>query len=498
MKQNSPYKIGTRGSLLALTQCNLIKEEIEKKTKESFVLKTIKTQGDLIQDKPLWQLDGKDFFTKELDHALLTNDVDLVVHSYKDLGSERPAGIKLQTITKRSFAHDILLIKKTTIKDLKNKKKIIVGTSSPRRTINLTQGLSEFLPYGENLEVECRSVRGNVNTRIEKLLSGEYDAIVLALAGIERLAHQDDSKKILAGLLKDLNFMVLPQTYFPSAASQGALAIECLESASPDLQKTLSSVHDDLTAIEMERERKAFKSYGGGCHLAVGIYVKKIHDFFIHIHRGTVDDRAISKLELEGVEYKSLKDRKTYEVFGEKDFLITKEKLKINEQDDNLFVTSSHCFHAINKNNSSLWAAGNRTMKKLASLGHWVCGSSEGLGHEIIEEFKNSKAIELMLSSEKWKVLSHENAESFVGDIISCYDHSINTKVDDKLETKMLNSEVIYWSSIIQYKAYLEKYPSLASKIHCCGLGKTYLKIKEMNPEVIPCIGMKHFKTLTT
>ena len=132
------YTIGTRGSLLALTQCDLIKEEIEEKSGLKFNLNVIKTQGDQITDKPLWQLEGKDFFTKELDHALINETIDLVVHSYKDLGSERPKDIKLRTITKRTYAHDILLIKKSTLEDLKSKKTFVVGTSSPRRIHNIT------------------------------------------------------------------------------------------------------------------------------------------------------------------------------------------------------------------------------------------------------------------------------------------------------------------------------------------------------------------------
>ena len=140
------YIIGTRGSLLALTQCGQIKDELERITGDEFSLKVIKTQGDQIVDKPLWQLEGKDFFTKELDAALLTGDVDMVVHSYKDLGSERPEGIHLAAITKRSFASDILLIKDETISKIKEKKTFIVGTSSPRRIVNIEKNLGEFLP----------------------------------------------------------------------------------------------------------------------------------------------------------------------------------------------------------------------------------------------------------------------------------------------------------------------------------------------------------------
>ena len=115
MSSPKTYRIGTRGSLLALTQCGQIKDQLEALTQDRFELVVIKTQGDLVTNAPLWQLDGKDFFTKELDAALLAGEIDLVVHSYKDLGSERPSEINLAAITKRTFAHDILLIKKSTV-----------------------------------------------------------------------------------------------------------------------------------------------------------------------------------------------------------------------------------------------------------------------------------------------------------------------------------------------------------------------------------------------
>ena len=125
------YKIGTRGSLLALTQCNQARVELERLTGDTFELDVIKTQGDMITNIPLWQMEGANFFTKELDEALLSGRVDLVIHSYKDLGSVRPVGTTLAAVTKRTYAHDILLIKHITIAELKNKKEFIVGTSSP-------------------------------------------------------------------------------------------------------------------------------------------------------------------------------------------------------------------------------------------------------------------------------------------------------------------------------------------------------------------------------
>ena len=235
------FIIGTRGSLLAVTQCELIRDEIQNKTGAKFNLKKITTQGDQRTDKPLWQLEGKDFFTKELDAELLAKKIDLVVHSYKDLGSDRPEGIQLASITKREYAHDILLIKEDTIAKIQNRDQLIIGTSSPRRIVNIESTLKEYLPY-QKAAIHCKTLRGNVNTRIQKLRDGEFDAIVLAYAGLERLASSTESKKTLESLLEGINFMVLPQKAFPSSASQGALAIELANTRDDDLVKILKTV----------------------------------------------------------------------------------------------------------------------------------------------------------------------------------------------------------------------------------------------------------------
>lgn len=489
MKDN--YIIGTRGSLLALTQCNLIKSEIEKKSQLKFELKVIKTQGDQITDKPLWQLEGKDFFTKELDSSLLEKKIDLVVHSYKDLGSERPENITLRTITKREYAHDILLIKKETIQNLNAMDSLVVGTSSPRRIHNITKSLAKNLP-NPKVKVHCETLRGNVNGRIEKLLNRKYDAIVLALAGLERLANKDDSKEILKGLVKDLSFMVLPQRDFPSSASQGALAIESHTDASDELISALRNVHDLDTAEEIQRERKAFNSYGGGCHLAVGVHVKKLHDMFIHIHQGTTDNKEIHKIYLEGEDYTSLKNKSIYHVLGENDFLISKSPLTTkSSQKSNLFVTSKHCINNIS-NFNSLWSAGASTRTALLKKGFWINGCADGFGHNEIAKLKESKALKLILKNEDWQTLSHDNATSEVGTLTPCYTHEVLKNFDEQKAENILKSEAIYWNSFSQYKIYTATFPELKQKTHICGLGKTLDQFKAKELPIIPTISYNY------
>ncbi len=492
------YKIGTRGSLLALTQCNQVKNELERLTGDVFELDIIKTQGDMITNAPLWQLDGKDFFTKELDEALLSGRVDLVVHSYKDLGSIRPEGITLAAVTKRTFANDILLIKKSTIADLKNKKEFIVGTSSPRRMVNLENHLADFLPLGSHLKITPKVLRGNVNTRIEKLQNNDFDAIVLALPGIERLALTESSRIELSRITEGLNFMILPESVFPSSAAQGALGIECSKNRadSGELLSKLKMMEDKVTVEEVSRERVAFNKYGGGCHLAVGINVKKIGAFFIHNHCGVLDNVAIKISTLEGRELPRLSSKpKTFNGLPMEDQLVKKSPLKVDLKNHNhLYVTGKHCIDSITEQPKSLWAAGTKTMKDLAARGFWVNGTSDSLGDEELFKMRSGKAISLMIDTkEELAVLTNDQATSTLGKVVPCYTRSL-AETSKEFDESINKTDVFYWTSFFQYQSYIEKYPQIINRTHVCGIGKTYKQFNEKNINVLPMSSMEEFK----
>ncbi len=492
------FKIGTRGSLLAVTQCTLIAQEMSKKTGANFELVKIKTQGDLQTEKPLWQLDGKDFFTKELDTALLKNQVDLVVHSYKDLGSDRPEGISLATITERKYANDILLIKKETIKKIPTLETFNVGTSSPRRIVNTEKSLADFLPgRTEKLEVKCSMLRGNVNTRIQKLQDGNYDAIILALAGLERLANKEESLKELKTLLDGLDFMIMPQNVFPSSASQGALAIEYnSNNKDEELLSVLKSVHCEKTAKEVAKERELFQTYGGGCHLAVGIHTFSHKDLLISIEKGEYDNKEIHNTTFTGANFDPSKYSNTFLSLGDADKLISKKllspKLLDNKQ---YFITSRYCIAPTESlKSSTFWASGTSTMKALVKSGRWVSGSADSLGHERIKEFINSAAVQIMTGSKEVLVLSHDKASSPIGETIGCYQRTLTEEKQD-----LSKYDSFYWPSFFQYESYVNAYPQIKDKAHFCGIGKTYDQFLSKKIAVNPIPNMqwlkKHFKT---
>jgi len=506
------YKLGTRGSLLAVTQSTLMKNLIEGLAPVKIELVLIKTQGDQITNKPLWQLEGKDFFTKELDDALLKGEVDFVVHSYKDLGSERPSGIQLAAITERKFAHDILLIRKDVISNLKDfQGDFVVGTSSPRRIVNLSNHLEKFIPYAtkNQLKIKCETLRGNVNTRIQKLKDGQYHAITLALAGVERLALGDKSIEELKTLLNGLNYFVLPQSVFPSAASQGALGIEVAKDRKDqnELLNLLRKLSCEKTIEEVTREREAFKSYGGGCHLAVGIHVKKILDNqFIHFHQGEVDGIKIQKKWIENSttpqkKFKNLflgLEKTPAHILSDKFLVKVPSELKHDLTNQSVFVTSRYCLNTLKNSSSavSLWAAGTKTAKLLAGEGFWVNGTSDSLGTEDIKVFQSSKALNLFHDlSSNWKAFTHENGTSDIGEVVACYERR-EKEIDPTWLEKFKTVEACFWTSFPQFKSYLEKFPFLTNVQHFCGMGKTYQEFLKHNVKVHPLLSMEEFYEL--
>ena len=504
-------KIGTRGSLRAVTQSTRMKNELERISGEKFELVLIKTQGDQITNKPLWQLEGKDFFTKELDESLLKGDVDLVIHSYKDLGSERPEGIKLAAVTERRFAHDILLVPEANIEKLQSwEGDFVVGTSSPRRIANLTHSLAQYIP-GSPL-IRCETLRGNVNSRIRKLKEGQYHAITLALAGIERLAHTEKSHAELSELLQGMNYFVLPQSVFPSAASQGALGIEMREDRDDGgkLLSIISQLAHPKTVEEVFRERKTFKEFGGGCHLAVGIHVKKISDdIFLHVNAGEVDSVRVEKKWVEGLHLPAIPTGKKLfvgfptnthpGVICDEYLKKVPETKKVDLTNKHVFVTSMYCLDTLKASSRAegVWAAGAKSARDLADRGFWVNGTADSLGTEDLKALKSSKALQIIHKNLQgsWIVLTHPASSSDMGEVVGCYER-VKTEVTKSYEESLKDAGGCYWTSYPQYLAFLEKFPFLKDVEHFCGMGKTWQEFRNAGVKVHPIANMQDYYQL--
>ena len=243
-------RIGTRGSQLALWQANHIKKLITAKHKYlSVEVITIKTTGDKILDTPLSKIGGKGLFVKEIETALLNNDIDIAVHSMKDVPVDLPENLEIYACIKREDPHDAFVSHKyTSVSQLG--KNDIVGTSSLRRIVQLKN-------YIKGIKIE--DLRGNINTRLRKLQDGQYDAIILAKAGLIRLnLHQYISETLSEEIM-------LP------AACQGTLGIET-EKNNHKIKKLITFLNDKNTEIRTRAERAFLKAVEGGCQIPVAVY----------------------------------------------------------------------------------------------------------------------------------------------------------------------------------------------------------------------------------
>jgi len=242
--------IATRGSKLAIWQAEHIKDRLNNHYDDLEVdFDVIKTKGDKILDTPLAKIGGKGLFTKELEVAMLNDEAQLAVHSLKDVPVEFPEGLKLSVITKREDPRDAFVsFNYKTIDDLP--KNAVVGTTSLRRRMQL-------LTYRDDLVI--KNLRGNVNTRLRKLKDGEFDAIILATAGIVRL-----------GLDKEVDFVTpIDKNIMIPAMGQAALGIEIVDKS--DVEAKIDFLNDNNAVIETTIERDFVQSLEGGCQVPIGI-----------------------------------------------------------------------------------------------------------------------------------------------------------------------------------------------------------------------------------
>lgn len=276
MIDETPLRIGTRGSDLALWQARHVADMIRSRLQRRTEIVIVKTSGDRIQNVAFHKMEGKGFFTKELQLALLEGDVDLVVHSLKDLPTEEPDGLAMVAISGRTDPADLLLAPAGSLSashsdPLGLVRNACVGTSSLRRA-------SQVLSLRP--DARLKALRGNVPTRIGKLRDGQYNAILVAAAGVRRLDLD----------LEGLEVVPLPPEVMLPAPGQGALAIEARKDG-PEANQ-LARLHDESVARRVTAERRLLQLLGGGCHLPLGCLATENEDGALRLEAalGAVDE----------------------------------------------------------------------------------------------------------------------------------------------------------------------------------------------------------------
>lgn len=274
--------IGSRGSDLALWQANHILRKVQKLGLTAEI-KIITTQGDAIQDLSFDKLEGKGFFTKEIEDALLKKEIDLAVHSHKDLPTTSPEGLKIAAVSEREDAAELVLIRKESVDNGQKfafKKHAIVGTSSARRK-------SQLLAFRKDIKIE--DLRGNVPTRIQKLRDKKYDAIMLAAAGVERL-HID---------LSEFKVLRLDPKEFIPAPAQGVLGLQIRED-DHELFEYINKLNSEKVEDIIGVERMVLNLFDGGCQLPLGVYcIKEDNKFKVWTSKADAWDTMPKRLYFE-------------------------------------------------------------------------------------------------------------------------------------------------------------------------------------------------------
>jgi hydroxymethylbilane synthase len=255
-------RLGTRGSELALFQANAVAALLLQRARVASDIIVIKTSGDRLADASLAQIGGKRLFVKEIEDALLAGEIDLAVHSSKDMPAALPPGLRVGAVLPREDPHDAIVLSGTTValsihdvlKALGDRPRI--GTSSVRRVAQLTRlfPAATFLP-----------VRGNLGTRLRKLDAGEYDALVLAAAGLLRLGRRD---RITA---------VVPADVCVPAPGQGIIAVEIREGDNR-VKHAVAHIDDPAAAVALRAERVVVTRLGGGCQMPIGALAEGASD----------------------------------------------------------------------------------------------------------------------------------------------------------------------------------------------------------------------------
>jgi hydroxymethylbilane synthase len=485
-------KLGTRRSALARAQSAAVARKLERLHPGLTIeLIGIETRGDRIQDRPLSSVDGKEFFTAEIDTALINGAIDFTVHSYKDLSLERTPRLRLAAVPQREQPFDIAIFARDVPERLAAGFGVTLGTSSPRRMALIPQFLQQALPHGgrENLDIRLVELRGNVDSRLRRLheprgSARQLDGIVLAFAGLARLWADEAGRRLLEDLLAPLPRVVLPLSVCPAAPAQGALGIEC-RAEDGSTARLLGEIDHAATRRAVEAERALLAERGGGCHQRFGATQIEVPELGELLYLRDADTepqlrwtpsrplpapqgviRAWDGSRAERAAIEPVADGVT-------------ASLKRLASAEALFVAHTRALpeQALGRIRAGcrVYVPGLATWRSLAERGVWVEGCADGLGFALLQPLLREPMLQLP-PPERWTVLTHAGALDgwAPGQAIATYRHLEPPPHGAAADAVAPPADAThcYWHSGAQFDRWHQAASSTAH--HACGPGKTH------------------------
>ncbi|MBC7384850.1 MAG: hydroxymethylbilane synthase [Cryobacterium sp.] len=493
-------RIAARTSDLARIQAYTVGETLEKSVGAEIEYAFRKSLGDLNQSDPLWKMPEKGVFTEDFRADLLSGACDLVVHSWKDLPTETRPETRIAATLPRADMRDLLLFKKSSRDALTGAglKVVKILSSSPRRAYNLTPFLSEYLPASPDrghAEIEFLSVRGNVPTRLRKLVEGEADGLIVAKAALDRIletTHPEwaEVRSEIRKTLSQKSWMVLPISANPPAAAQGALAIE-VRSDRKDLEEILSQINCASTYSSVTEEREILRGHGGGCHQKIGVAVLPRDYGTVLSLRGLTDrDGELREFQLRANRSENSVPSRVDDVEAgpSRNVLFplpgafspfTRKIVPAQNPGGALWISKAE---ALPKNwrissEQIVWTSGLSSWKKLATRGVWVNGSAEGLG-----ESEAARIQTLVGRVVPFTKLGHTDGVQGEFPLLATYELAERSDMANHLgefSAHLGSVTHFYWmsGSLFDYCAKLN--PDIFSAHHSCGPGHTRFRLRE-------------------
>jgi hydroxymethylbilane synthase len=445
--------------------------------------------GDKNQNDPLWQMPEKGVFTQDLREGLLAGRYDLAVHSWKDLAIEDDGETEIVATLPRADMRDLLLVRADAWEEVRRTGHMTILTSSPRRSYNLQTFLPAALPARID-ELVFEPVRGNVPTRVRKMWQPGADGLVVAKAALDRLLEAPDeefaaTKAELRQLLSECRWMVLPLAANPTAAAQGALAVE-IKSGRPELRDLFATINSTEAFETTVREREILRSYGGGCHQKIGTSVLRRPYGEITFLRGLTDDGLVLK------EVSLKPSRPRPRVIAKELMWPTKladsdwfqrEPVAATIPNSPLWVAKADAVPEDGAISDSqiVWTAGSKTWLKLVSRGIWVNGSADGLGEQ-----EDPRIGTLAGAAVNWTKLTHADAPSENG-TRGLATYRLVPKVD---APNIDGKKYFFWSSGSAFERAAALNPWIKVMTHFCGPGNTQKTLERRGIE--PHVFLSH------
>ena len=490
-------KLIGRSSRLSLLQIDIVKRRIQAAfpgMKVEVIARSSK--GDGLQDIPLHTVEGSDFFTQDIFDALTIGEADIAVHSLKDMSSEHFFGQNKFAVVDRDDTRDVAIFNNYIEEKIRRGETIIIGTCSPRREEMATVFLKKALPqWNAEIKIETRSIRGNVETRLRKLNNGEYDATILATAGLNRLLENEEDAVVIKELLAGKKLMLLPLIECVPAPCQGAIVAEAHYSNAKAIE-VLNTINDEQLFTDCYTEKREAVKYGAGCIQKFGVTTLDTKNGKYLYAAGKDSEGTefvkwdpLPEIEINGSLFSSTDVMKGF--FDYVPITIGRANKEIMVEKPVVFIANYKAIQGPELKGASdktVLASGTRTWFELAKQGYWVTAGADALGFEFLL-FSLSMPL-LNIRAEDISILTHEAAaqrwKSKGYDAVSNY--KLLPKNDETIQQSITAAGAIFWTSFSQY----EFYGNFAKKDaqHLCAGGETAELLKQagVEPVIFPTI----------